>query len=268
MPEPYGDVSSFVELSLKESGHEVCIPDKIFRFTPKTYHLFHYVISGHGTYDSGNFIHTLKKGDIFYIAPGSAPHYAPSKKDPWTYTWLGFDGSSVPAFLLASGISANNPIIHDKDNLAKEYFERINAIHSEKGYFDLSCLGEAYKLFEELIENGQPDQPILSVTESKIHSAKEFILNNYQFPISVIDISKNSQVTPNYLANIFTKHEKMSPKQFLTKTRMEKAAVLISTGVYKINEVGKMVGYPNQLHFSNEFKKYYGVSPSKYIKKE
>jgi AraC-like DNA-binding protein len=32
--------------------------------------------------------------------------------------------------------------------------------------------------------------------------------------------------------------------------------------VYKIKDIAKNVGYANQLYFSNEFKKYYGVYPT------
>jgi AraC-like DNA-binding protein len=37
---------------------------------------------------------------------------------------------------------------------------------------------------------------------------------------------------------------------------------------YKIKDVAKKVGYKNQLHFSNEFKKFYGVSPKNYENQE
>jgi AraC-like DNA-binding protein len=47
---------------------------------------------------------------------------------------------------------------------------------------------------------------------------------------------------------------------------MERAGVLLLTYEYKIKEVAQMVAYPNQLHFSNAFHKYYGVSPLQYAK--
>ena len=82
----------------------------------------------------------------------------------------------------------------------------------------------------------------------------------------VDDIATNVGVTPNYLANIFAKFQKSSPKKFLTEIRMKNAAVFLRTGAYRIHEVGEKVGFSNQLHFSNEFKKYYGVSPLNYMK--
>jgi AraC-like DNA-binding protein len=73
-------------------------------------------------------------------------------------------------------------------------------------------------------------------------------------------------VTPNYLANIFAKFEHTSPKRFLTEVRMKNAGLLLKTGAYRIADVGKKVGYPDQLHFSSEFRKFYGLSPLNYVK--
>ena len=92
-------------------------------------------------------------------------------------------------------------------------------------------------------------------------NAKQYIYNNYQFQISVNDIASNVGVTPNYLANIFHKYEKMTTKQFLIKVRMENAKSMLLTQKYKIKDISKNVGYVSQLYFSNEFKKYFGVYP-------
>lgn len=259
------DASTYLELNLQESGREICLPDKVFEFTPKTYHLFHYISSGKGTLVYGGKTYHLHKGDLFYFAPKANPHYTPDHDDPWSYLWLGFDGANASVFLLMAGLSPENPVIHDEDHRLKEFFDAIYNAYVAKGYFDLYCLGQAYALFGVLCEKGNASKS-LSVAEAHINAAKEYIQNNYQFNLSVEDIAHNVGVTSNYLANIFADHEKSSPKKYLTKVRMENAVLLLKTGVYKINEIGKRCGYQNQLHFSSEFKKYYGVSPRNYLK--
>ena len=46
---------------------------------------------------------------------------------------------------------------------------------------------------------------------------------------------------------------------------MEQAAKLLKTKAYSVSQVSKKVGFKNQLHFSNSFKKRYGISPTKYM---
>ena len=52
-----------------------------------------------------------------------------------------------------------------------------------------------------------------------------------------------------------------SPQQYLIAFRMKKAAELLKLTALSIADVGRAVGYPNQLHFSRAFKNVYGISP-------
>ena len=49
---------------------------------------------------------------------------------------------------------------------------------------------------------------------------------------------------------------------------MEKAASLLSNRNLSIEQISVLVGYKNPFYFSKEFKRYYGVSPSKYQGKD
>jgi len=261
------DASKYLKLNLKECGREHCIAKKEFLFTPKTYFLFHYVASGKGTLISDGVLYKLHAGDLFYIAPGDRPHYTPDESDPWTYVWLGFDGSNARSFVNMAGLSSSNPVFHDDGRRLKDIFDNLYNQYSLKGFFDLCCLGEAYEIFNILCRSVETITPITSVSEGHIKAAKEFILNNYAFHISIDDVAHNVGVTSNYLANIFAKYERSSPKKYMIKVRMENASLLLKSGSYRVNEVAKKVGYSNQLHFSNEFKRFYGDSPSSYQKK-
>ena len=104
------NAAKYLELNIQETGRETCVPDKAFTFTPKTYHLFHYVISGKGflTYKEKEYI--LKAGDFFYIAPGDKPYYRPDPSDPWTYEWVGIGGVSAANLTVLSVIRGDNPL--------------------------------------------------------------------------------------------------------------------------------------------------------------
>jgi len=46
---------------------------------------------------------------------------------------------------------------------------------------------------------------------------------------------------------------------------MEAAAKFLKSNKYKMYEISYMVGYKNPRYFSEAFKKYHGVIPSKFI---
>ncbi|MFA6625042.1 MAG: helix-turn-helix domain-containing protein [Bacilli bacterium] len=258
------NAKNYIELSLLESGREVCIPEKAIVFSKKEYHLFHYIVSGKGIFEINGKKYSLHKGMIFYIPPQSDAEYAPDKSDPWTYEWLGFEGSTVNDYLIRAGISKNNPILIDKEENLRKYFDEINRELNDVSYLNVVCLGLAYQLFGQILKiNGGTNSEYTS-TESYIVMAKQFIENNFQFDVKVEDVANSIGITTNYLANVFQKNVHISPKQYLIDVRMTRAKLLLKTEHYKIKDIAKMVGYKNQLHFSNEFKKYYGASPKNY----
>ncbi len=63
----------------------------------------------------------------------------------------------------------------------------------------------------------------------------------------------------------------LTPSDFIRATRLRQAAELLKSKEYTITQVAYAVGFNSQTHFSNAFKRQYGVSPTEYqegIKKE
>lgn len=254
--------SNGLELKLLECGKEKCVANKKFSFTPKEYHLFHYVVSGKGYFIDNGKKYSLKRGHIFYISPGEGRHYFPDDEDPWTYIWLGFDGTMAQSFLNRSGFSKTNSLFYDGEaHPLKDLFNGLYDVYQYAGFLNLECLGFGYQIFSRMM-NLFSEETRLSDRERHLHNAKEFMHNNYQFDITILDIATNVGVSPNYLSSIFSDFEGISTKQFLTKIRMEKALQLLETNQLKVKKIAELVGYKNQLHFSGEFKKYYGYSPT------
>lgn len=260
----FNDVATYRDLSIFVCGKEECVKDKAISLTKKKYHLFHFVISGKGNLILNGKKYELQKGMMFFIPKENDAVYYPDKDNPWSYEWVGFNGEKVDEYLEYLNINIENPIVGDLQKQFKHIFDGIVNRYSTSGYIDLSAIGYLYQLFGELIylKNGKDE---ISTSKVTIQLAKDFIYNNYQFDINIVDVAKNANVTPNYLSSIFNKQEGMSTKKFLTKVRMERAIILLETGQFSVKEVGEMVGYPNQLHFSGEFKKYYGSSPMHYM---
>lgn len=259
------DARSYRELSVHECGKEECVKDKAISLTKKTYYLFHYVVNGKGTLILNKKEYHISKNTIFYIPPETDAIYFPDKENPWTYIWVGFDGEKVLDWLKALQVDVNNPLIFDSQKTLKKYFDDLAYRYNNNGFLDISMIGSLYQLFGEMLteKEGKSTGSSIKVT---IQLAKDFIHNNYQFDIGVSDIARNAHVTPNYLSTIFHREENMSTKSYLTKVRMKNAIDMLLSGKYKIKEVALKVGYDNQLHFSNEFKKYYGESPLHYLK--
>ena len=259
------DARNYRDLSVFECGKEECVKDKEIFLTKKKYHLFHYVVSGRGTLVLNKKEYHISRGTIFFIPRDTDAMYYPDRDNPWYYIWVGFDGDKVDEMLNQLSIGIDNPLIYDSQKILRLHFDSVISHFNRAGRLDIYAVGSMYKLFGEMfyLLEGNVTGNSIKIT---IQLAKEFIHNNYQFNISVIDIARNANVTPNYLSTIFKREEGISTKQYLTKVRMKKASSLLIVDGLSIKEVARLVGYSNQLHFSSEFKKYYGYSPLHYLK--
>ena len=70
----------------------------------------------------------------------------------------------------------------------------------------------------------------------------------------------------SYFGKLFKKATGMSPQRFLLNYRMTKAAEMLRMTNLPVAEIGRQVGYPDQLHFSRAFKSIYGLSPRNWKK--
>ena len=207
-------------------------------------------------------MYVLKENDILLVASNKEYSILEGK---FTAVYVAFNGASVDE-LLYNSVFNESPYLSSTNNLAY-YLYKISHAYYEAEFLSIKCLGLLYEFFYELTKQSNITDTEYNNKERHIEMAKEFIMHNYQKEISISDVARKVGVTSNYLANIFALYNQKAPKVYLTELRMEQAKKLLATHKYKVKDVGKMVGYKNQLHFSSEFKKYTGLSPLNYSKK-
>jgi len=76
-------------------------------------------------------------------------------------------------------------------------------------------------------------------------------------------LSRNLGYHRAHLFNAFKARTGLSPKQYLTKIRIDKAKELLA-GPLTIDQIASSVGFNDALYFSRQFKKSTGMSPSEY----
>ena len=89
---------------------------------------------------------------------------------------------------------------------------------------------------------------------------------------SVEDCIRKLPLNYDYVRKLFKKETGVTPHEYLVNLRMERARAIISGGVtnryskYSVSQIAEACGFAEPLYFSRVFKKYFGVSPSEYIK--
>lgn len=95
----------------------------------------------------------------------------------------------------------------------------------------------------------------------------KYIEQNYQcYDLSVTYIANRLFITSNHLCKVFKREMKTTLTKYIVSFRMNKAKRLIDENKeQQIISLSKAVGYSDPFYFSKTFKKFFGVSPSKYI---
>ena len=94
-------------------------------------------------------------------------------------------------------------------------------------------------------------------------SQQWFLLSNLS-GYNAIRLAKLTGITVRQLERYFQKDFNRSPQDWLNEQRIIAARYLL-LNAKSVKSIAIQLGYKQPSHFSHEFKRYYGVSPSKYL---
>lgn len=91
-----------------------------------------------------------------------------------------------------------------------------------------------------------------------------FIRDNFNQKLTLGDLAKRFNLSPNYTCNLFSKHYNSTLTRFVTELRMQQAVKLMTDTSKAYKEIAVNCGYLDYFYFCKVFKEYYGLSPSQY----
>lgn len=234
----------------------------------KPHYLIHFVLSGKGKFSIGGKEYPLEQGYGFLIPPNELAFYQADEEDPWTYVWVGFDGSLAPDLVKSMGLTMASPIF--KSEKEKELYEAVKDMmeHNTSGAANALRRNGQLQLFLSFIAEGsfveEPGES--SRADHYVRRAVEFIQSNYCNPIKITDVAEYVSINRSYLYTLFHEAMGMSPQQFLSTFRITKATELLQLTSLPIESIALSCGYTDPLVFTKSFKQMKKMSPSAYRK--
>lgn len=98
---------------------------------------------------------------------------------------------------------------------------------------------------------------------SKINKAIDWINEHFMETIKIEELAKLSGMSVSAFHTHFKKITTLSPLQFQKIQRLEKARELIRKQMADISSTAFKVGYMSPTQFSREYRRYFGIAPSK-----
>lgn len=260
------------DLNVYQYGYEECKPCHSYGPANRDHYLLHFISSGSGTFYCKNRSYSLSAGQGFLITPDTITSYCADEHTPWTYSWIGFNGTNAEFYLSKTGLSAENPIfIYQEIDSFMQIFCELKKLNRNMITDQIRMIGYLHMLLALLLENSSlstlQGKAFFSSKEEYVKNAAAYIQTNYCGKITVEEIANYVRLNRSYFGAIFKELTGMTPREFLIDFRIDKSKKLLSDMSMSISDVSRSVGYEDPLTFSKLFKKKVGVSPNTYRKK-
>jgi AraC-like DNA-binding protein len=95
-------------------------------------------------------------------------------------------------------------------------------------------------------------------------NARDFMRSSYEVPLTLPDISTHANLSPYHFLRVYKETFRETPREFLTRLRIERAKTLLAKGSHNVSEACFEVGYSSVGSFSVLFARRVGLSPSEY----
>ena len=258
--------TSSKDLYLVSCGWEKCGATHSYGPAVRNYYMLHLILKGQGHYYLNNKHYKLNENQCFLTEPGTVTLYKAEPTNPWTYTWICFNGDYVPHLLKQSNLNTDNPIINLSCN--QTIYEIIKEMLS---YHQLTPANECYlqsKLYLIFAKLHEALQSVYNKVELNnnfyVTKAIEYIEKNTFTNLSVNDIARYLNISRSHLYALFKQELNTSPQQFLTNAKIANARELLSKTKIPIYSVALSCGYKNAFAFSRAFKQVTNISPREY----
>ncbi|HLO86087.1 MAG TPA: AraC family transcriptional regulator [Nostocaceae cyanobacterium] len=102
------------------------------------------------------------------------------------------------------------------------------------------------------------------LSQWKLRQVVAYIQNNLNQDLSLAEISATAGMSMYHFSRLFKQSTGLAPHQYVMNCRIQEAKKLLTTTENSIEQISQLVGFQNQSHFTNVFRKLLGTTPKVY----
>jgi len=100
--------------------------------------------------------------------------------------------------------------------------------------------------------------------QSKLRQVIDYVQSNLDHNISLTELANVASVSPYHFGKLFKQTVGMTPHQYVLKCRIERAKGLLLNSTLSLVDISQELGFCNQSHFTNVFRRYTQLTPRQY----
>lgn len=219
-----------------------------------------YVTRGEGRYRDDRGVDVpVQAGDAILVRPGVEHWYGPARGDTWDEFYLVFEGAvfdmwrETGCFDRERPVSPLRPMDFWRDRI-------LNLIGGKPAQTEHELLRESIRLQELLADIAEAGEEDVADDIAWLEGAKEAIAATMDVRLAARQMGQSYEA----FRKRFRKLSGRSPGRHRTNVLMEKACDMLGMPGILLRDIADELGYCDEYHFSRQFSKSVGWSPSEY----
>lgn len=254
---------------INECGHYQAGPKYFTERQGLRNYLLFYTVAGTGLLKYRNQEYTLAPQQAVVINCFYNHFYQTASGEHWDFKWVHFNGTAAQEYYRI----LNNPSlcvnqVHDPGAFGQmlDSFQLYLAVNNVPG--SVQAAAQMVNIFSLLISGKFNPVNLKKFTEHQreVQKVIDYILANYHRKINLDDLLKIACLSKYYFLRVFKTYTGVSPYEYLTNYRINKAKELLKNTALSINEIVDRIGFSDYNGFIHKFKEVVGITPHKYRK--
>ena len=117
---------------------------------------------------------------------------------------------------------------------------------------------------QQVLGFGGPLRFKSGLTKRRLNLALDYIQAHLDSGILLEDLAGAVGLSPFHFAKLFKLSTGSTPHQYVLQRRLERAMELLRSSEATLSEIALESGFADQSHFANVFRRFMGVTPSRY----
>lgn len=247
-----------------------------------------YVLQGQQLMTVGSQSYVQQEGDLMILSPGTSHSSRTIDGQSFTYFCIHFDiddrlflsllerlnqvifrqSSAVAQALRPHLIKIAQPINHTDEHIITRRMRLQAAVFELFGVLWEAISNEAAGLAPASYAHVEMAHQIAARLQGIANRNIAQLEATSDSHYGIDDIAAELGISPSHCNRIFHQVFAISPRSYLSNLVLHKSKLLLSDQRMSIQDIASILGYRDIAHFSRQFKRWSGISPSHYRKNQ